>query len=261
MHSYLLYLTAGACAGFASGLFGIGGGVILIPALLFVFTSHGIPDSVAMHLAVGSSLASIMATSASSVGTHALLGDVLWDVFKSMVIGLVIGALLGAQVAGLLSGLVLKRIFGLFVLMMAAQMGFDGQPPASQNLPGKYGLLGAGLVIGLMSSLIGIGGGSLMVPYLTWCGAQMRQAVGTSAATGFPIAMAGSIGFIIAGWYEPTLPGATTGYVYWPAVVSIVVASILLAPLGAGLAHRLSARVLKRVFAGFLLVVGVQLFM
>ena len=261
MHSYLFYLAAGACAGLTSGLFGIGGGLVLVPALLFVFTTHGIPESVAMHLAVGSSLASVVATSASSVSAHALLGGVLWSVFKPISIGLVIGALLGAQIAGLVSGLLLKRVFAIFLLIVAAQMAFGGQPPASHRLPGKYGLVGAGLVIGSMSSLIGIGGGSLMVPYLTWRGTQVRQAVGTSAATGFPIAVAGTIGFIIAGWGEPILPSAATGFVYWPAVGGIVVASILIAPVGARCAHLLPAARLKWIFAVFLLAVSAQLFL
>ncbi len=246
----------------ASGLFGIGGGLILVPALLFVFTTHHIPESVAMHLAIGSSLASIVATSASSVGTHAFFGSVLWRVFQPIALGLLIGALLGAQVAGLLSGLILKRIFAVFMLITAAQMAFNRQPPApSQRLPGKYGLVGAGLIIGSVSSLIGIGGGSLMVPYLSWCGTQMRQAIGTSAAAGFPIAMAGTTGFIIAGWGEPILPSAATGFVYWPAVGGIVVASILTAPVGARLAHLLPAKALKRIFAAFLFVVSARLFM
>ncbi|MDN5871870.1 MAG: sulfite exporter TauE/SafE family protein [Nitrococcus sp.] len=260
MHSYLLYLTAGAFAGFASGLFGIGGGLILVPILLFVFSAHGISESVAMHLAVGSSLASIVATSASSAGTHAYLGGVLWGVFKPIALGLVIGALLGAQLAGLLSGLILKRVFAIFLLIVAAQMASGAQPRASQSLPGKYGLAGTGLVIGSISSLVGIGGGSLMVPYLTWCGARMRQAVGTSAATALPIALAGASGFIITGWGEPALPSGASGFVYWPAVGAIVVASILCAPLGAKLAHRLPGHVLKRIFAVFLAVVGMELF-
>ncbi|EAR22655.1 sulfite exporter TauE/SafE family protein [Nitrococcus mobilis] len=262
MHSYLFYLATGACAGLASGLFGIGGGLILVPALLFVFTAHDIPESIAMHLAVGSSLASIVATSASSVSAHAFFGSVLWRVFKPIAIGLLIGALLGAQIAGLLSGLILKRIFAVFMLITAAQMAFARQPLASsRRLPGKYGLVGAGLIIGSVSSLVGIGGGSLMVPYLSWCGTQMRQAVGTSAAAGFPIAIAGTTGFILAGWSEPILPSATTGFVYWPAVGGIVVASILVAPIGARLAHLLPAKVLKRIFAVFLLVVSAQFFM
>ncbi|MDN5850047.1 MAG: sulfite exporter TauE/SafE family protein [Nitrococcus sp.] len=260
MHSYLLYLAAGACAGFASGLFGIGGGLILVPILLFVFTAHGVPESMAMHLAVGSSLATIVATSASSAGAHALHGGVLWGVFKPIALGLVIGALLGAQAAGLLSGLILKRIFAVFLLLVAAQLASGAQPPASYSLPDKYALVGMGLVIGSISSLVGIGGGSLMVPYLTWRGAQMRQAVGTSAATALPIALAGAIGFIITGWREPALPSAATGFVYWPAVGGIVVTSILFAPLGAKLAHRLPGNVLKRIFAVFLLAVGMQLF-
>ena len=261
MHNYLFYLAAGAFAGLTSGLFGLGGGLVLVPALLFVFTTHGIPEAVAMHLAVGSSLASIVATSVSSVSAHAWLGGVLWRVFKPIALGLVIGALLGAQIAGLLSGVLLKRVFAVFLLMVAAQTAFGREPPASRRLPGPYGLMGAGLVIGSLSSLIGIGGGSLMVPYLTWRGTRVRQAIGTSAAAGFPIAMAGTIGFIIAGWGEPILPSAATGFVYWPAVGGIVVASILIAPLGARCAHHLPGTILKRIFAVFLLAVSAQLFL
>lgn len=262
MQSVLIYLAAGACAGFGSGLFGLGGGLVLVPVLLFIFATQGMPETVAMHLAVGSSLASIVVTSASSIGAHTRLGGVLWNILKPMAVGLVIGALLGAQLAGFLSGLILKRIFAVFVLIMAAHMGLGSRrPPVSRGTTSKVGLVRAGLVIGSLSSLVGIGGGSLMVPYLAWRGTEMRKAVGTSAAAGFPIALAGSIGFVIAGWSVQILPSGATGYIYWPAVGGIVVASVVMAPVGAKVAHRLPSQALKRVFALLLLAVGARLLM
>lgn len=255
----LIYLAAGAVAGLASGLFGIGGGLIIVPVLLFVFAGQGVVPELQMHMAVGTSLATIIVTSLSSIRAHYRLGGILWPVFRQLAAGIILGTLIGAVVADALSRGALEMVFAVLVLVLAAKMAFGGQPAPHRSLPGVAGLLGAGSVIGSISALMGIGGGALSVTYLSWCGVEMRKAVGTSAACGLPIAVSGAASFIVTGWNEAQLPPGATGYVYWPAAGGIVAASVLLAPLGARLAHRLPQKALKRAFAVFLAVVGLKL--
>lgn len=260
MEVIAIYLAAGAAAGLGAGLFGIGGGLIIVPVLLFVFAQQGINDDISVHLAVGSSLATIIVTSLSSIRAHYRLGNIIWSVYPPLAAGLVVGALGGAQIAGLLPGEAMRSIFAAFVLIMALRMATGGQPPAHRTLPKTPGLAGTGTVVGAISSIVGIGGGSLMVPFFAWCGVDMRKAVGTSAATGFPIAVAGTVGFMLAGVEaHGALPAGSTGFVYWPGVAGIAVASVLLAPVGAKLASRLPQRRLKQAFAVFLVVVGIRL--
>ncbi|MBA1149007.1 sulfite exporter TauE/SafE family protein [Ectothiorhodospiraceae bacterium WFHF3C12] len=259
MEALLIYLAAGIVAGLASGLFGIGGGLIIVPVLLFAFGLADVDPAISMHLALGTSLMTIVVTSASSLRAHHRLGGIMWPVFRPLAVGLVVGAVGGAQIAGALPSETLQYVFAVFVLIMAARMALGGQPPAHRRLPGTAGLVSTGGVIGVISSIVGIGGGSLSVPFLVWCGTEMRKAVGTSAACGFPIAVSGAAGYVIAGWGAGNLPAWSTGYVYWPAFAGIAVASVLLAPVGAKLAHRLPQNVLKRIFAAFLVIVGLRL--
>ncbi|MDD3448204.1 MAG: sulfite exporter TauE/SafE family protein [Gammaproteobacteria bacterium] len=259
METLLIYLVVGAFAGVLAGLFGVGGGLIIVPALAFTFQAQAVDPAVLMHVAIGTSLATIVVTSLSSVRAHHRRGAVLWEVFRRLTPGIVVGALLGAAVADLLPGDWLRRIFALFVLTIAAQMGFGLKPAPHRGLPGAPGMFGAGGVIGSISAIVGIGGGSLTVPFLTWCNVEMRNAVATSAACGLPIAVAGAAGFIFQGWGEAALPAWSSGYVYWPAFAGIAVASTAFAPLGAKLAHSLPGAKLKRIFAIFLAVIGLRL--
>ncbi|AUB79251.1 sulfite exporter TauE/SafE family protein [Spiribacter roseus] len=257
--SLLIYVAAGAVVGFVSGLFGIGGGVIVVPMLLPIFQAQGLSMDVAMHMAVGSSLATIVITGLSSARAHWRLGNLVVSALPWLVAGLVTGALIGAQLAAALSGDILRIIFALFVLALAARMAFALEPPPGRIMPRPAAVAAVGGVIGTLSSLVGIGGGTLVVPFLVWSGVAMRQAVGTSAAAGVSIALAGSIGFIVAGTGEDRLPALSTGYIYWPAVGGITVASVFLAPVGARVASRIPAVWLRRIFAGFLVIVGLRL--
>ena len=259
LEALLIYLLAGAVAGLIGGLFGLGGGVVMVPVLLLVFAAQGLPEAVIMHMAVGSSLAVIVLTSLSSVRAHHHLGGVLWPVFLRLVGGIAAGAFLGAWVADSLSSAALQNVFAVFILAVAVRMAFSLNPPASGRLPGPVAMTGAGGVIGGLSALVGIGGGTLTVPFLTWAGVAMRQAVGTSAACGLPIALAGAAGFMITGWGRPELPTLATGYVYWPAVGGLALASVFFAPLGARLAHRLPGDLLRRLFAALLALVALRL--
>jgi len=255
----LLYLVLGAFAGVMAGLLGVGGGLIIVPALAWIFRGQGMNDAIIMHLAIGTSLATIVVTSISSVRAHHRRGAVLWPVFWQLTPGIVVGAWLGAAVADALSSFALQKVFALFVLAMSAQMGFGAKPASHRNLPGTSGMLAVGGVIGAVSAIVGIGGGSLTVPFLTWCNVSIRQAVATSAACGLPIALAGSIGFVVTGLNTANLPVWSLGYVYGPALAGIALVSMLSAPLGAKFAHTLPTEMLKRVFAGFLALVGIKM--
>lgn len=259
MTLYLIYPLVGMFAGVIAGLFGVGGGLVIVPVLVFVFQSQGVNPDVQVHLAIGSSLATIIMTSISSTYSHHRRGAVDWPVVRDLAPGILIGALLGAVIADALSSDALSRFFGIFELAVAAYMFFGKKPPAQRKLPGRLGLSSVGTVIGAISSIVGIGGGSLTVPYLVWCGEQAQRAVATAAACGLPIACAGAIGFAITGWSEAALPSGSTGYIYWPAVLGIIVFSMLFAPLGAKLAHHLPGAQLKRYFAIFLALLGIKM--
>lgn len=259
MQSLLIYLSAGAIAGLLAGLLGVGGGIVIVPVLVFVFSLQGIAPEVSVHLAIGTSLATIVATAVSSIRAHHRRGAVLWPVFQRLAPGIVVGALAGAVVADLLSSDSLRRVFGGFAVLVALQMAFSRRPQPHRELPGPLGLSIVGAFIGAVSALVGIGGGSLSVPFMSWCNVSMRNAVATSAATGLPIAVAGAVGFVITGWGEDQLPAFATGYVYWPAFLGIVAMSSLVAPLGARLAHSVPTVTLKRIFALFLGAVGAKM--
>lgn len=259
MALWWLYPLLGAFAGLVAGLLGVGGGLIIVPVLVFLFTAQGVAPAQVVHLAVGTSLATIVLTSISSVRSHHQHGAVLWPVFRKLTPGIVLGAGLGALIADHMPAAGLRTFFGLFELYVATQLMLDIKPHPKRRLPGTAGMLGAGGVIGTVSAIVGIGGGTLTVPFLVWCNIAMRKAVATSAACGLPIALAGSLGFVIIGRGEAGLPDWSSGYVYWPAFAGIVVASVLLAPVGARLAHRLPARQLKRVFALLLYGLGVRM--
>lgn len=254
-----LYLGIGVLTGLLAGLLGVGGGLVIVPALVYLFTAQGFPTEHIMHLAVGTSLASIVATSIASVRAHHRRGAVRWPVFARITPGILIGALGGALFASGLPGQTLRLLFGLFALAVALQLALDTQPSPHRQLPGLTGMSLAGALIGGVSALVGIGGGSMTVPYLAWHNLSMREAVATSAACGLPIALAGAMGFMISGWGTVALPPYSSGFIYWPALLGIVATSTLLAGVGARLAHSLPTRALKRVFALFLAGIGSHL--
>lgn len=259
MEPFLLYPLVGAFVGVIAGLFGVGGGLIVVPFLVFIFRGQGMAPEIIMHLAIGTSLATIMVTSLSSVRAHHRHGAVLWPVFRKLTPGIIAGTLLGAAIVDQLPNNALRIIFGVFELLVAAQIGFGIKTAPHRQLPGRAGMNTTGGVIGAVSAIVGIGGGTLTVPFLVWCNIGIRQAVATSAACGLPIAVAGTTGLIIAGWNATQLPTWSTGYIYWPAFAGIALASVLFAPLGAKLAHTIPADKLKRFFALFLAALGVRM--
>ncbi len=257
--SLLAYVGTGAVAGVLAGLLGIGGGLVIVPALAAVFALQGFPDNLLMHFALGTSLAAIVPTSIASLLAHHRRGSVHWEAVRSLTPGIVLGALAGAWLAGQSSSTGLRVFFGCFEVLVALQLAFGRQPGVHRELPGVFGQELAGVLIGGVSSLLGIGGGTLTVPYLRWNGVEFRAAVGTAATCGLPIALAGSAGYVIAGMGLKEAPGLNSGFIYWPALAGIVLASVPMAPLGATLAHRLPRRRLVRIFALVLAVIGVRM--
>jgi hypothetical protein len=259
MDVLILYLLTGAFAGTVAGLLGVGGGLIIVPILVFVFHRIDVADAVAVHLAIGTSLATMIITSISSMRAHHRRGAVDWPVFRRLTPGIVTGALLGAAIADLLPSPVLRVVFAVFELLVAAQLGFNLHTSPHRQLPGNPAMTLTGMAIGAVSAVIGIGGGTMTVPFLVWGNMALRRAVATSSACGLPIAVAGAAGFVIAGWNETSLPEYASGYLYWPALTAISLASLFFAPLGAKLAHTLPTSLLRRFFAVFLAVLGVRM--
>ena len=255
-----IYLLLGAFAGTIAGLLGVGGGLIIVPVLVFVFTRQHVDPAVIVHLAVGTSLATIVFTAISSVRAHHLRGAVHWEVFWKLAPGIVVGALLGSLVAKWMPAPILRRFFALFEWLVAAQMLIGFRPKPGRSLPGFPGMLGIGAGIGCISAIVGIGGGTMTVPFLVWCNLRMQAAVATSSACALPIAIAGAAGFVVTGWASPRLPALSLGFVYLPAFLGIILASVLFAPVGAWLAHRLPAHTLRVFFAIFLVMLGFYMF-
>jgi uncharacterized membrane protein YfcA len=260
LESFLYCLSFGGLAGLVAGLFGIGGGIILVPFFLWLFIANGFSQDVVMHSAVATSLATIIVTAISSVFAHHRLGSVLWDVVYKLAPGVFIGAVTGAALADRLPTEILKLIFACYLLIVSLEMAFQWRPKAEKQHPSSPVLFVSGVVIGALSSILGIGGGTLTVPLLSKYGFPIRNAVAVSSACGLPIAMSGSMSFALLGVGKTGLPEGSIGYVYWPAFLGIVLTSILMAPMGAKLAHQLPTQTLKRIFAGLLFIVAVNMF-
>jgi uncharacterized membrane protein YfcA len=256
MTIWLIYGAAGIIAGLLAGLLGVGGGIVIVPLLTLTFTLQHFPDQIVHHLALGTSLGTIIFTSFASFRAHHQHGAVNWQVVRRITPGILIGTLAGSYLAAHLSTTVLRAFFILFTYYVALQMLTDMRPKPSRQLPGTGGLAGVGTVIGAVSSLVGIGGGSMSVPFLIWCNISMHNAIGTSAAIGFPIALFGAAGFLANGLVATGLPPGSLGFIYLPAMIGISLTSYFVAPVGARLAHRLPVAHLKKIFACLLLVIG-----
>lgn len=240
----------GLCTGFLAGLLGIGGGMLMVPFITLIMTGRGVSPDLSVKVAIATSMATIIFTSVSSVRAHHKRGAVRWDVVWRLAPGIVMGAAVASMgVFSVLKGSSLALFFALFVAFSATQMLLDRKPAPSRTLPGTGGQLAAGGVIGFLSGLVGAGGGFVSVPFLTWCNVVIHQAVATSAALGFPIALANVLGYVIAGQSVEGLPTGALGYVYLPALAVIATASVLMAPMGVKAAHAMPVKQLKRVFA------------
>ena len=264
----LYYLAAGAFAGLLAGVFGIGGGMIIVPVLIYIFKAQGVPEAALTHIGIGTSLATIIVTSISSLRAHNSRGAVNWNVWKRMAPGLVIGSLMGAGVASVIHGNSLQSIIGVGAFLVGLKMLFMKNKALEENdfskLPSPIGQTGLGGFIGVISAIFGIGGGTLTVPLLSNYGLKIQHAVGTSAACGLPIASAGAIGFFVFGQFldpsvKEALPNGVLGFVHMYAFMSVSLASFFTARIGAKIAHKLPAATLKKAFAVLLLIVGIKL--
>ena len=252
------YLGIGAVVGFFAGLLGIGGGIIIVSTLALMFTAQAFPAPFVMHMAIGTSLAAIIAGSFASFRTHHRHGAVDWVLVRTMTPGLLGGVLAGSIAARFLPGAFLKFFFLSFMAVLTLQMALNLRPKPSRQLPGRGPLVAFAALIGVVSSLFGGGAAAFGVPFLTWCNVSVHRAIGTCAAMGFPLALAGTAGYVVSGWSVPGLPPWSVGFVYVPAFVGISITSMIAAPWGARLAHRLKGATLRRIFALFLLAMGVK---
>ncbi len=256
---WLAYPLLGVAVGFFAGLLGVGGGAIMVPMLTTLFIAQDFSRDLAVHLALGTSMATIILTSASSLRAHQQHGAVRWDIVRAITPGILAGTFAGTLVAARVDSRVLAVFFACFMGYVALQMLLNAKPRPSRELPGAFGLSAVGLGIGGISALVAIGGGSLSVPFMTWCNVRMQNAIGTSAAIGLPIAIAGTTGYLINGQGASGLPPYTVGFIYLPALALVALTSAFVAPIGARLAHSLPVATLKKIFAGVLILLCVKM--
>jgi uncharacterized membrane protein YfcA len=254
---FIVYLICGALIGFLAGLFGIGGGIIGIPLLLIFFKMQGMSESIAMHMAIGTSLAVVVVTSIASIYSHYQKGVILFPVLKKIVWGAVLGSLLGVIIANQITGDWLQRIFGIFLLLIAVKMFFNKEIKLDRQLPSIKYIFPVTALLGAISGMLGLGGGVLMIPYLSWAGVPIRNAIGTATACVLPVALVGASGYMLTKVELNTTSLAHSGFIYWPAFFGISIASVLFAPLGVRVGHLISTTLLKKLFAGLVLLVGV----
>ncbi len=250
-------IILGLGTGFLAGLLGIGGGMIMVPFLTFIMSTRGASPDLSIKMAIATSMATIIFTSISSVRAHHQRGAVRWDIVRGLAPGIVGGSLIASLgVFALLKGSWLAIFFGLFVTFSATQMFLDKKPKPTRQMPTAGGQLAAGGVIGFLSGLVGAGGGFISVPFMSWCNVAIHNAVATSAALGFPIALANATGYVVSGWNVQNLPVGSFGYIWLPALLVVAIASVLMAPVGAKVAHSLDVKRLKRIFACVLYVLA-----
>lgn len=255
----IAFISLGAVTGLFAGLFGIGGGGVMVPVLTFIFLRMKFPAEHLVHLALATSMAAIVPTAIASLRAHHQRKAVLWNLVLKIVPGILVGTFAGTFLASYLSAKPLAIFFSTFMAFVALQMVVDRKPKPARQIPNGLVLSGVGSGIGGISALVAIGGGTLTVPFLTWCNIALPVAIGTSAAVGLPIAFSGALGYLINGWSVADLPAHTLGFIYWPAVVLIAAASFFTAPLGAKLAHTLPIATLKKCFAVLLIVLSAQM--
>jgi uncharacterized membrane protein YfcA len=255
-----LFVALGLVVGFLAGLLGIGGGMTMVPVLTMVFAAQRFPPDHLVHMAVATSTATIVFTALSSIRAHHARGAIRWPIVAAIAPGIVLGSLAGPQFAALLPTAVLATVFGAFTWFSAWQMVVDRKPAPHREMPGAVATSAVGVGIGFVSALVGAGGGFLSVPFMTWCNVKIHNAVATSAAIGLPIALAGTIGYVVAGLRQDGMPPLAVGYIYVPALACIVVASVLTAPLGARTAHSWPVGKLKKAFAALLFLLGAYMF-
>ena len=256
---YLLYFGTGLFTGLLSGLLGVGGGLIMVPVLSFIFAHLGFTAAFVMQMALGTSLAVIVMTSIASSRAHHGHQNVDWTIVKNIALGIILGAFFGSLVAAKFDASLLKGLFTLYVFLVALQILSDYVPNPARVLPARPALNCVGIIIGWVSSFVGIGGGTLSVPFLIYCNVDTKRAIGTSSAIGLPIAIAGALGYMVSGLHVVHLPSHSIGFIYLPAFIIIALASLISAPFGALLVQKLSVKKLKKIFAVLLISIGLNM--
>lgn len=255
----LVYMLLGAVAGTLAGLLGIGGGIMVVPGLAWVFMHFQIAPDYAMHMACGTSLAIMVLTTGSSLHSHVKRKVEFWAIYRKFLPGIVLGVMLGALFSTWLTSRVLAIVFAVFVLLMALKMFLHRGTGGEHRLPGWLGMSSVGIGIGAKSGLLGLGGGVITIPFLTYCGVNMRKSVVVSVMVGMTIALIGSVSYIVLGLRQAGLPAWSLGYIYFPAWISVALASMVCARVGAYFSHRMPVRALKIVFAVLMFLIGVRM--
>lgn len=256
---FLFSMLLGLIAGLLAGLFGLGGGVIIVPALVWLFASHNFPAELVMIIAIATSLSTIIFTAMASLLAHQRLGSIRWEIVLRLAPGILLGAGLGAMVADFIDASILKWFFIVYLLIVSVRMAWPKQTKGGgkKTMYRLDYLMGS--IIGFLSSILGIGGGTLTVPYLLSRQLMMKNAVAVSSACGLPIAISGAVTYVVLGWQSALLPMWSLGYVYMPALTGIVLCSVVTAPVGARLANKLPAKQLKRYFSGILFLIAIKM--
>ncbi len=256
---FLLYLLIGAIAGTLAGMLGVGGGIIVIPLLAWLFKIQGMPNVLIMHMAAGTSLAVMVFTSFSSLYGHTKRGIKVWNIYRRLAPGIIFGTVLGALLGHFLHSNILEILFGIFIFIVGFRMLFDFKIKAGRSLPGQWGALGMGLLIGGKSGLLGLGGGTITIPFLTYCNVPVRETIAISAACSFTIAVIATISYIFTGQHALALPPWSLGYIYLPAFLGVLLMAPLCAQLGAYLSHKLPIQILTRILGGVLLLIAIKM--
>ena len=256
---FLSYILLGAFAGLLAGVFGVGGGIVIVPALVFMFAFNGFSPDVAMHPAVGTSLSTILFTSLSAIFVHHKKGAINWPLALNLSAGMLVGGFVGAYAADFLPGELLQKTFAAYSFVVAVQMWLSWKPKSEWILPDRFGCGVLGAVIGSFSGIFGIAGGSIVVPVLTAYRVKISESIATSSVTGFPLAISGTIGYLLIGLKADDLPDHSVGYIYLPALIGIILTSTLFAKIGASLTHSLEPNKMKKMFAVLLFIIGLKL--
>jgi len=256
---FFAYILCGTVVGFLAGLFGIGGGIIGIPALLALFSLQNIPQSLGMHLAIGTSLAVVIVTTTASIISHVRKQSILYPLFLKFIPGAIFGTILGVIISQNIQSYYLQKIFGIFLLFISLQMFKKIELHPDGGLPSQAKLFLVSFCLGIFSGLLGLGGGVFMIPYFHWCGIPMRNAIATAAVCILPIAIVGSIGYMMSSVHVTSAPALNTGFIYWPAFVGMSIPSTIMAPIGVSVMHKISSEKLKRAFAGLLILIGLTM--
>lgn len=259
MNVILMYFSLGALVGIIAGTLGIGGGLIIVPALIWIFQYQNFPTTVQMHLAIGTSLAVLLVTTLRAILAHRKHRIEFWNIFKPLLPGVIVGVLGGSFLGRYMHSRVIAIVFGIVVIIIAVPMLFTAQINPKRHLPGSFGMGCAGLSIGVLSGLLGLAGGTFSISFLTYCNVPMRQSILVSIAIAFTISIFGTLSMILTGLSDTGLPPLSTGYVYWPAWLCLVVGSLLFVPMGVAISYRLPVHILKKCLAFVLILIGMRM--